>query len=333
MGAIQGFVGERAKTWYPVNMNIIFAGTPHFAVPSLEALINSHHNVIAVYTQPDRPAGRGQKLTPSPVKVLAELHGIPVYQPLSLRDMAAQDTLRALAADLMVVVAYGLLLPQAVLDIPRLGCINVHPSLLPRWRGAAPIQRTILAGDKHTGVATMQLDAGMDTGPILLLEKAEVLPLETSGQLQDRLALTGARLLLQTVDGLQADTLVARPQSDIGVTHAAKITKAEAQLDWHLSAMELQHRVGGYNPAPIAHTTYNNQVLRVWQAMCLSEEAVDALPGNIIQASKAGIDVATGKGVLRLLQVQLPGGKPMTVAEFLNKDPMLQGTWLGKINV
>ena len=314
-------------------MNIIFAGTPHFAVPSLEALIKSHHNVIAVYTQPDRPAGRGQKLTASPVKALAEQHVLPVYQPVSLRDKASQDTLRALAPDLMVVVAYGLLLPQAVLAIPRLGCINVHPSLLPRWRGAAPIQRTILAGDTRTGVATMQLDAGMDTGPVLSLEQTDVLPLETSGQLHDRLAVMGASLLLNTIDGLEAGTLVAMPQSDVGVTHAAKITKAEAQLDWHLSAMALQHCVCGYNPTPVAHTTYNNQVLRVWQAMCLSEDAVDVLPGKIIQASKMGIDVATGKGVLRLLQVQLPGGKPITAAEFLNKDPMLQGTWLGKTNV
>lgn len=312
-------------------MKIIFAGTPAFAVPSLAALINSQHHVIAVYTQPDRPAGRGQKLTASPVKIVAEQHGVPVYQPASLRDEASQQMLKVLAPDVMVVVAYGLLLPQVVLDIPRFGCINVHPSLLPRWRGAAPIQRTILAGDKQTGVATMQLDSGMDTGPLLLLEETEVLPLETSGQLHDRLSVMGASLLIKTLDGLANGTLTPTSQSEIGVTHAAKITKAEARLDWRQSAWELQHRVCGYNPMPVAYTTYNKQGLRIWDAECISESAVDAAPGTVVALSKAGIDVATGLGVLRLLKIQLPGKKPMTAAEFLNREQvMLQNALLGE---
>lgn len=301
-------------------MNILFAGTPAFAVPSLEALIQSSHRVLAVYTQPDRPAGRGQRLTASPVKTLAMQHGLPLYQPLSLRDEAAQNTLKALAPDVMVVVAYGLLLPQSVLDIPRFGCVNVHPSLLPRWRGAAPIQRTILAGDKQTGVATMQLDVGMDTGPLLLLQKTDVLPLETSGQLHDRLSVIGASLLLKTLEGIEHGTLVATPQSSVGVTHAAKILKSEARLDWHQTALALQHRVCGYHPTPIAYTTYHKQVLRIWEAVCLSEQAIDALPGTVVNASKQGIDVATGCGVLRLLKMQLPGGKPLTAAEFFHKE-------------
>ena len=312
------------------HMNILFAGTPVFAVPSLEALIKSQHHVTAVYTQPDRPAGRGQKLTASPVKILAEQYGLPVYQPASLRDPAAQDILKALAPDIMVVVAYGLLLPQAVLDSPRFGCINIHPSLLPRWRGAAPIQRTILAGDQRTGVAIMQLDAGMDTGPILLLQETDVSSAETSGQLHDRLSEMGASLLLEALEGIQKGTLVGVPQSVEGVTHAAKITKAEAQLNWNLSALALQHCVCGYNPVPVSYTTYKNQVLRIWEAECVSESRnAGVSPGFIIEASRNGIKVGTGKGILSLLKVQLPGGKPITAAEFLNKDPMLQGTWLG----
>lgn len=312
-------------------MNIIFAGTPVFAVPSLEALIKSQYHVLAVYTQPDRPAGRGQKLTASPVKTLAMQHELPIYQPLSLRDEAAQNTLKALAPDVMVVVAYGLLLPQTVLDIPRFGCVNVHPSLLPRWRGAAPIQRTILAGDKQTGVATMQLDVGMDTGPILLLQQTDVLPLETSGQLHDRLSVMGASMLLKTLEGIQQGTLIAMPQSTEGVTHAAKLIKAEARLDWCHTALELQHRVCGYNPSPIAYTLYYKQVLRIWEAVCLSEQTIGTVPGTVVNASKQGIDVATGCGILRLLKLQLPGGKPLTAAEFFHKESaMIQRCVLGE---
>lgn len=304
---------------YPAAMKVIFAGTPEFAVPSLAQLLQSRHDVIAVYTQPDRPAGRGRKLTPSPVKQLALQHDLAVFQPPSLRDAAVQEQLQALDADIMVVVAYGLLLPEAVLTATPHGCVNVHPSLLPRWRGAAPLQRTILAGDTHTGVATMKLDAGMDTGPLYFVEETTVKPLETSGELHDRLAVVGAALLVNTLDQIESSALQPTPQRHEGVTHAQKITKAEAALDWQRSALELQHAVCGFNPWPVAHTGYHDQRLRIWQAVVIDASSQQA-PGTVIAATKEGIDVVTGDGVLRLLKLQLPGGKPLTAAEFLNRE-------------
>ncbi len=333
-------------------MKIIFAGTPEFAIPTLERLLASRHQVIAVYTQPDRPAGRGRKLTPTPIKIVAEKHEIPLYQPASLRPVTVQQELAALHPDVMVVVAYGLLLPKAVLTIPTYGCINVHPSLLSRWRGAAPIQRAVLAGDEYTGVATMQLDVGMDTGPILLLEKTPIKPLETSGDLHDRLAMQGAELLIQTLDKLERGELIPVPQADDGVTHAAKITKAEARLEWSLSAKKLQQAVCAYNPWPVAYTLYQGQVLRIWEANAVSDSCVPSLreaqcrsnpvlnfldhhaalvmteslnvvplvPGTIINMTKTGIDVATGDGVLQISKVQLAGGKIVSAADFLNRE-------------
>ncbi|PHQ81215.1 MAG: methionyl-tRNA formyltransferase [Coxiella sp. (in: Bacteria)] len=300
-------------------MKIIFAGTPDFAVPSLECLLKSDHEIIAVYTQPDRPAGRGRKLTASAVKQLALQHDIPVYQPATLRNEDAQAELRALAPEVMAVVAYGLLLPQAVLDIPKLGCVNVHPSLLPRWRGAAPIQRTILAGDKKTAVATMQLDIGMDTGPILLLEEVDVLPLETSSALHDRAAKIGGTLLVKTFDLMAQSAITPTPQSTEGIAHAAKVTKAEAKIDWTKAAIQLQHDVCGYNSWPVAHSTYNEATLRIWEAQQIDMQTSET-PGTVIAATKDGIDVATGDGVLRVLRLQLPGGKPLTAAEFMNRE-------------
>ncbi len=300
-------------------MKIIFAGTPEFALPSLQALLDSDHQIIAVYTQPDRPSGRGQKLVSSPVKLLAEQHKIPVYQPKSLRDVSVQQQLAALKPDVMAVVAYGLLLPKAVLNIPKHGCVNVHPSILPRWRGAAPLQRTILAGDKETAVATMQLDVGMDTGPILMLEKTAVKPNETSGQLHDRLAIVGGALLVKTFDLMVQGKLDPTPQSTEGVLHAAKVTKKEAKIDWEQPATRIHNLICGYNPWPVAHTLYFRQVLRIWEAEVINEK-IDAFPGVIIQATKAGIDVATTKGMLRITRLQLPGGKPLTAAEFLNRE-------------
>lgn len=304
---------------YPAAMKVIFAGTPEFAVPSLEQLIQSHHQVIAVYTQPDRPAGRGRQLTPPPVKQLALQHNIPVFQPASLRQAQSQQQLLSLQADIMAVVAYGLLLPEPVLTSTIHGCVNVHPSLLPRWRGAAPLQRTILAGDRETAVATMKLDTGMDTGPLYLVEKTAVLPKETSGQLHDRLAVVGAQLLVKTCDLIESENLQPTPQSDVGVTHAAKVTKAEAVIDWSRSAIELEHAVCGYNPWPVAHTGYHQQRLRIWEAEALAMPTT-ATPGTVLNATKQGIDVATGAGVLRLLKLQLPGGKPLAPAEFLNRE-------------
>lgn len=313
-------------------MKIVFAGTPEFAVASLEQLMQSHHDVLAVYTQPDRPAGRGRQLKPSAVKVRAQAYDLPVYQPASLKNTEVQAQLQHFNADVIAVVAYGLMIPDAVLTMAPHGCINVHPSLLPRWRGAAPLQRTILAGDAQTGVATMQLDSGMDTGPIYLLEKTTVQPFETSGQLHDRLAVVGARLLLRTLDKIETENLQPTPQSTEGVTHANKITKEEAQLDWSKPALVLQHAVCGFNPVPIAYTFYKNDRLRIWQAQKVAGH-FSAVPGTIIHAAKEGIDVATGEGVLRLLTVQLPGGKPLSAAEFLNREQGLtSGVVLGAID-
>lgn len=298
-------------------MKIIFAGTPEFAVPTLQSLIASQHHVIAVYTQPDRPAGRGQILTSSPVKQVAIAAKIPVYQPKTLRDVAAQNDLRDLQADLMVVAAYGLILPKAVLEIPRLGCINVHASLLPRWRGAAPIQRAILTGDKETGITIMQMDEGLDTGAMLHHASCSINPEDTSGILQDRLANLGANALLQTLVELEKNAIKPEVQNEEEACYAKKIEKTEAELDWQRSAEELERAVRAFNPWPVAYTFFQNESLRIWEAKALADK-VAAVPGTLVRASKEGIDVATGSGILRLLQIQLPGGKRLPVSAILN---------------
>ncbi|ART80762.1 methionyl-tRNA formyltransferase [Oceanisphaera avium] len=300
-------------------LNIIFAGTPDFAARHLHALLASKHKVVAVYTQPDRPAGRGKKLTPSAVKIAAEQAGIPVLQPPSLRDEEAQQALAALNADLMVVVAYGLILPQAVLDAPRLGCINVHGSLLPRWRGAAPIQRAIWAGDRETGVTIMQMDKGLDTGAMLHTARLPILNDDTSASLYEKLAKIGPVALLESVHQLASGTATAQVQDDTQATYADKLSKEEAHIDWHQSAAQIERCIRAFNPWPVSFFFVGEHNIKVWQSEVLSDGAPTlATPGTIINASKAGIEVATGDGVLRLLSLQPPGKKAMSCQDLLN---------------
>ena len=304
-------------------MRIVFAGTPDFAVPCLAAAAR-HHEVVAVYTQPDRPAGRGRGLTASPVKLAATERGIPVYQPLTLRDEAAQAELAALKSDLMVVVAYGLILPQVVLDIPTHGCWNVHASLLPRWRGAAPIQRAIEAGDSHSGVCLMQMEKGLDTGPVLLEQSLELAADETGGSLHDKLAAMGAQVLADGLGLLRAGLRpVAKPQPAEGVTYAHKLDKAEARLDWQQDALSLERRVRAFNPWPVAEALLAGERVRIHAARAVP--GVPGMPaGTVLAATRAGIDIACGQGALRLERVQREGGKPVAAADYLNARRDLQ---------
>lgn len=309
-------------------LRLVFAGTPEFAAEHLKALLDTPHQIVAVYTQPDRPAGRGQKLMPSPVKQLALQHGLPVLQPPTLRDPAAQEELRALAPDLMVVVAYGLILPQVVLDIPRLGCINSHASLLPRWRGAAPIQRAVQAGDAESGVTVMQMEAGLDTGPMLLKVTTPITAGDTGGSLHDRLAQLGPQAVVQAIAGLAAGTLQGEVQDDDLATYAHKLNKDEARIDWNRPADELERLVRAFNPWPICHSTLDGQPLKV-----LAAEPAEGRgqPGQILDASKDGLTVACGEGALRLTRLQLPGGKPLAFADLYNsrREQFAPGRVLG----
>ncbi|MDT3554752.1 methionyl-tRNA formyltransferase [Stenotrophomonas maltophilia group sp. msm1] len=298
-------------------MRIVFAGTPEFAVSSLRAAAR-HHEVVAVYTQPDRPAGRGRGLAPSPVKLEAVARGIPVYQPESLKDAAAQQQLRDLQPDLMVVVAYGLILPKAVLAIPTHGCWNVHASLLPRWRGAAPIQRAIQAGDAKTGVCLMQMEAGLDTGPVLLHQELPIAATDTGGQLHDKLAELGAQVLSDGLGLLRAGIKpIARPQPEQGVTYAHKLDKAEARLDWAQDAGALARTVRAFNPWPIAEATLAGERVRIHGAVALEADHGQA-PGTVLAAGRDGIDIACAQGALRLRVLQREGGKAITAADYLN---------------
>jgi methionyl-tRNA formyltransferase len=304
-----------------VSLRIVFAGTPEFAVPALRAGA-ARGEVVAVYTQPDRPAGRGRQLQMSPVKQAALELGLPVQQPLNFKSDEALDMLRSHAADLMVVVAYGLILPQAVLDTPRLGCWNVHASLLPRWRGAAPIQRAIASGDTVSGVCLMQMEKGLDTGPVLLQLKTPIGPKETGGSLHDRLSQLGAEVLRDGLALARAGmTLQAEAQPKDGVTYARKIEKSEAKLDWTLAAKSLADKVRAFNPWPVAETELQGERLRVYQAIGLDHNSGKP-PGTVLAAGKDGIDVACGQGALRLLAVQRDGGRVQSAAEYLNARPL-----------
>lgn len=309
------------------SVRIVFAGTPEFAVPSLAALRTAGYPLCAVYTQPDRPAGRGRQWRASPVKRHAV--GLLIRQPASLRAAATHCELAELAPDLLVVVAYGLILPAAVLQIPRLGCINVHASLLPRWRGAAPIQRALLAGDRETGVSIMQMDAGLDTGPVLGTAVCPITRGMTGGELHDRLAVLGAQTLLKLLPELAAGRLTPQPQDAALATYAPKLYKAEAVLDWARPAPVLERQVLAFNPWPVAQTRLGDQVLRLWRARALTAGAA-AVPGSVLREGPDGIDVATGEGVLRLTELQLPGRRPLPVADFI-KAHCLLGQVLGQV--
>jgi len=304
-------------------MRIIFAGTPEFAAAALAALIKAGHEVALVLTQPDRPAGRGMKLAASPVKQLALQHGLTVLQPSTLKDAGIQAQLAAFNAEVMVVAAYGLLLPPAVLAIPRFGCLNIHASLLPRWRGAAPIQRALLAGDPETGITIMQMDPGLDTGAMLMRLPLPIADDDTTQTLHDKLAVLGASTIVSALRQLDQGLLVAEPQDERGATYAAKLSKAEGLIDWHKSAGELARAVRAFNPFPVAQARFGGETWRVWQARAVNQN--NSRPGEILQADKDGILVACGAGALRLTEVQKAGGKRLPAASFLAGNPVKPG--------
>ena len=305
------------------NMRLVFAGTPDFAVAPLAAVAAAGHTVVAVLTQPDRPSGRGLAATPSPVKRAAEERGIAVLQPPTLKDAATQARLRELAPELMIVAAYGLILPQAALEIPRLGAINIHASLLPRWRGAAPVQRALLAGDERSGICIMQMDAGLDTGPVLLREAVPILPEDTAGTLEDKLAALGATLVLTALDRLAQGTLRAEPQPTEGVTYAAKLEKHEARIDWRQEAAALDRQVRAFNPLPGAAARVRGTEVKVWRASVVVGPR--GAPGTVLAAGAGGVVVASGDGALRLIELQRAGGKRLAAAAFVRGFPLRPG--------
>ena len=310
-------------------MNLVFAGTPQFAVPSLEALLAAGHSIRAVYTQPDRPAGRGRQISPSPVKQLALARGIAVRQPETLADAAAE--LARLAPDAMIVIAYGLLLPRAVLAVPRFGCLNVHASLLPRWRGAAPIARAIEAGDRVTGVFIMQMEEGLDTGPLFDCADTPIGDTETAAQLHDRLAHLGAATLVATLARIERGTAQAHAQDPAGACYARKLRKEEARIDWREPARTVHCKIRAFNPWPVAHTRFRGRSLRLWEVAPLTAAVIPALPapGTIVAADARGITVAAGDGAVTLTRLQLEGGRLLDAAAFLNGQRVTCGERFG----
>lgn len=305
-------------------LRILFAGTPEFAASHLKALIEAKHQIIGVMTQPDRPAGRGRKLMPSPVKQLALDHDLPIWQPVSLKPEESLELLKQYNADLMVVVAYGLILPQAVLEAPRLGCINVHGSILPRWRGAAPIQRAIMAGDQVSGVTIMQMDVGLDTGDMLVKSECIIHPEDTSADLHDQLIEVGCPALLQTIELLASGQAQPEKQDNTQANYAHKLSKEEAVLNWSLPAQELHNQIRGLNPWPVATTMLGEDRLRVWNAEVVDATSSDStVAGTIIGLDKSGIQIQCGQGSLRITQAQLPGGKALKTADLLNSKKAL----------
>ncbi len=304
-------------------LRIVFAGTPEFALPCLRAA-GRCGDVVAVYTQPDRPAGRGRQLTPSPVKVEALANNWRVEQPENFKTIDSKKVLREFNADLMLVVAYGLLLPQSVLDIPKHGCWNVHASLLPRWRGAAPIQRAIEAGDAQSGVCLMQMEKGLDTGPVLLSLSTPISSEDTGGSLHDRLSSLGAEVLTDGLKLLRAGIKpIAAPQAEVGIIYAHKLDKQEAKLDWNVSSQVLANKIRAFNPWPVCEAQVNNERLRIHHAVSLPLEHTQ-IPGTILMANQHGLDIACGEGALRLLQVQREGGRMISIADYLNAHPVLR---------
>ncbi len=303
-------------------MKLAFAGTPAFSVPALQALHDAGHEIVGVFTQPDRPAGRGRKLSASAVSQAAEALGLPVFKPVRLRNQPdAIEQIAQLQAEAMVVVAYGLILPQQVLDIPPRGCINIHASLLPRWRGAAPIQRAIEAGDAQTGVTIMQMDAGLDTGPMLLRRAIDIGDQETAGALQDRLSTLGAQMIVEAMERLNKDALPATAQPEQGATYASKIDKQQARLNWSLDAETLSRKVRAFHPVPGAWTMLGDQRLRIHRALKLALPC-SARPGKVIDVSAAGVQVATGDGLLSLQVLQWPGGKALDAAQIAQRGKL-----------
>ncbi len=303
-------------------MKIIFAGTPHFAATALAALLKER-NVVAVLTQPDRPSGRGMQLTASPVKQLALQHGLPVLQPATLKSEQTQRAIAALGADVMVVAAYGLILQKAVLQLPRYGCLNIHASLLPRWRGAAPIQRAILAGDNETGITIMQMDEGLDTGDMLLRHVCPIAANETAETLHDKLAGMGATSILEALCLLQDNKLKPVKQNNDEASYAAKLTKSEAQIDWRQDARQIERAVRAYNPFPVCHANFNGVMIKIWQAGLCAEQQGD--PGKVLAVDKHGITVACGKDALCLEVLQRPGGKAQPAVQFVQAMPIKAG--------